>query len=85
MFALSRKVTQLDAILGHRPSVSLRVMLQSMARGQAQTQIQPPISVPVTLRQMMSTARMMRMTKTTEMRGQWSGDETRLRLVDPLQ
>ena len=29
---------ELDAILGHRPSVSPRVMLQSMARGQAQTQ-----------------------------------------------
>ena len=29
---------ELDAILGHRPSVSLRVMLQIMSRGQAQTQ-----------------------------------------------
>ena len=29
---------ELDAILGHRPSVSPRVMLQSMARRQAQTQ-----------------------------------------------
>ena len=40
-----KHMDELDAILGHRPSVSPRVMLQSMARGQAQTQSDTAVNV----------------------------------------